>query len=311
MQDLDEGSATLNAENPLVSYRQPDGLILSTANLYFTSHDGDTAIVWRTAQSSKPGQEFLLWSEPHATFGDIVFAHVDGTWYGYFFKFELKTERISIMRVPLTGGEEAMVINQEPIEYVDVMNSHRNLVTDGVDLYWQDDHSVRKMPIGGGTITILDTTSLNKHTAGLSLRSNGSLIYASVADIVYVPTSGAITPPLARTIVHASSRVTTLQALADGVLWGEESGAVRRKIGSTTTTLESTSDMVPTSISFNGVDIAWTKCGSQSCQLWYDISVNQGSFAISADAHSLSFTSSDSGLVNLFWGDARGVHRIF
>lgn len=148
MQDLDEGSATLNAENPLVSYRQPDGLILSTANLYFTSHDGDTAIVWRTAQSSKPGQEFLLWSEPHARFGDIVFAHVDGTWYGYFFKLELKTRRISIMRVPLTGGEEAMVLNQEPIENVDVMNSHRNLVTDGVDLSSLPDRLVDGLTFG-------------------------------------------------------------------------------------------------------------------------------------------------------------------
>jgi hypothetical protein len=308
MQGLDEGSATLNAENPgsgSVSYRQPDGLILSTANLYFTSHDGNTAIVWRTAQSSNPGREFLLWSEPHARFGDIVFAQVDSIWYGYFFKFELKTGRISIMRVPLTGGEEAMVINQEPIENVDVMNSHRNLVTDGMNLYWQDDHSVRKMPIGGGTITILDTASLNTPTAGLALQ-NGKLIYASVADIIYVPTSGAITLPLARTIAHAPSRVTTFYAISNGVYWGEESGDVRLKVGSTTTTLQSTSDMVPTSITaIAGIAEAWTQCGSQSCQLQYRFPIGEGGIPISADALGVSVTSSG----NVFWGDASGVHR--
>ena len=45
-----------------ISYRKPDGLILSTGNLYFTSHDASTATVWRTAQSASPGQEILLYS---------------------------------------------------------------------------------------------------------------------------------------------------------------------------------------------------------------------------------------------------------
>jgi len=61
-----------------VSYRTPDGLILSTGNLYFTSHDASTASVWRTAQSASPGQEIFLYSEPVARFGDIVYAQVAG-----------------------------------------------------------------------------------------------------------------------------------------------------------------------------------------------------------------------------------------
>ncbi len=68
-----------------VSYRQPDGLILSTGNLCFTSHDGSTASVWRTAQSSSPGQEIRLYRERGARFGDIAYAQVDGIWWGYFF----------------------------------------------------------------------------------------------------------------------------------------------------------------------------------------------------------------------------------
>src|SRR6185312_12256971 len=73
----DFGSLALPAVTTgLVSSRPPDGLILSTGNLYFTSHDAATASVWRAAQTSRPGQEILLYSEPGARFGDIVFAQV-------------------------------------------------------------------------------------------------------------------------------------------------------------------------------------------------------------------------------------------
>lgn len=206
----------------------------------------------------------------------------------------------------MTGGEEAIDINPEPVENVDVTNSHRNLVTDGVNLYWQDVDSVRKMPIRGGAITMLDETSENTPTAGLALQ-NGNVIYASVADIRYVPTSGgAITPPFARTIATASSRVTALHAVYNGVYWGEESGAIRVKVGPTTTTLPSTMGLVPTSIStWAGVGQAWTQCDSQSCQLYSDISASNLSMAIGADALGVTMTSSG----NVFWGDATGVHR--
>jgi hypothetical protein len=312
MQDSDAGSTTLHdTTNGLesVSYRKPDGLILSTDNLYFTSHDGETAIVWRTAQSSSPGYEFVLWSEPYARFGDIVFAQVDGIWWGYFFKLATITGLISIRRIPLTGGEEAIDINPEPIENVDVINCHHNLITDGVNLYWQDVNSVRKMPIRGGAITILDMASENTPTAGLALQ-NGNIIYASVVDIRYVPTDGgAITTPSFRTIATASSRVTALLAVSNGVYWGEESGALRLKVGSTTTTFPSAMGLVVTSISINGFTaggaIAWTQCGSQSCQLNFDITLGDWSKAIDADAFGVRVISSE----NVFWGDATGVHR--
>jgi hypothetical protein len=50
--------------NELVGYRQPNGVILSTGNLYFTHNDAATASVWRAAQSQLPGQEIVLYSEP-------------------------------------------------------------------------------------------------------------------------------------------------------------------------------------------------------------------------------------------------------
>ena len=111
----------------LVSFRKPDGLILSTGNLYFTSHDASTASVWRTAQSSSPGQEILLYCEPGATFGDIVYAQVDGIWWGYFFA---TAGVVTIKRVPLTGGAATVLAT---LTNIDAVNSHRNLVTDGVN----------------------------------------------------------------------------------------------------------------------------------------------------------------------------------
>jgi hypothetical protein len=275
---------------------------LSTGNLYFTSHDAAGATVWRTSQSSVPGQESVLYWEPGAVFGDIVFAQVDGRFFGYF--FATGKGGITIKRVPLTGGAATLMAT---VTNVDVANSHRNLLTDGVNLYWQDDTAVRKMPIRGGAVTVLDPSSPNTPTAGLALQ-NGNIIYASVAEIRFVPPNGAATPPSARIIATAASRVTALHAVSNGVFWGEQSGAVRRKVGATTTTLQS-SGAVPTSISSSGPTAggaqAWTQCGSQSCQLRFVFSIISTTRTIGADALGVTVTPSR----RLFWGDAAGVHR--
>jgi hypothetical protein len=290
------------AQASLVSSRKPDGLILSTGNLYFTSHDAAGATVWRTSQSSVPGQESVLYWEPGAVFGDIVFAQVDGRFFGYF--FATGKAGITIKRVPLTGGAATVLAT---VTNVDVANSHRNLLTDGVNLYWQDDTAVRKMPIRGGPVTVLDPVSPNTPTAGLALQ-NGNIIYASVTAIRFVPPNGAATPPSARTIATAASRVTALHATSNGVFWGENNGAVRRRVGGTTTTLQS-SGGVPTSISANGFPAgtaqAWTECGSQSCKLRFVFSIVNLTRTIGDDALGMTVTSSR----RLFWGDAAGVHR--
>jgi hypothetical protein len=287
----------------LVSSRQADGLILSTGNVYFTSHDAARATVWRTSQSSIPGQERLLYEEAGARFGDIVFAQVNGNFFGYF--FAEKAGVTTIRRVPLAGGNATTLATVN----VDVANTHRNLVTDNVNLYWQDDRAVRKMPIGGGAITVLDQTRPNTPTAGIALR-NGRIIYASVYEIRFVPTAGAITAPAVRLIVKTSSPVTALHIVSNGVYWGERSGAVRLKVGSTIKTLQSSSGFMPTSISSNGFTAgameAWTQCGAQSCRLRIDSPGGTGgSSVIGANALGVSVLSSGK----IFWGDRVGVHR--
>jgi hypothetical protein len=293
----------LSAQPKLVSLRKPDGLILSTDNLYFTSHDDAGAAVWRMAQSSIPDQEGVLYWEAGAKFGDIVFAQVDGSFFGYFFA-QNAAGVTTIKRVRLEGGNATVLVT---VTGVDVANSHRNLITDGVNLYWQDVSSVRKMPIGGGTVSVLDRTT-NTPTAGLAQRS-GVIIYADGANIRSVPKRRvSTTTPLARTIATASSRVTALYAEFSAVYWGEQGGAVRWNDGSTTTTLSSDPGSVITSISRNaasGGGIAWTLCRSQSCQLSYGFGASHYFPQIGADAFGVTVTSG-----NAFWGDAAGVHRM-
>jgi hypothetical protein len=297
-----------SATSELVSYRNPDGLILSTGNLYFTYHDAATASVWRAAQSALPGQEILLYSEPAARFGDIVFAQVDGAFFGYFFA-QSAGATITIKRVSLTGGAATVLTT---VTDIDVANSHRNLVTDGVNLYWQDVQSVRKMPIRGGAVTVLDQATPNTPTAGLALQ-NGNVIYASVAAIRHVPVGGTTTPPSARTIVTASERVTALHAVLGFIYWGEQSGAIRAMVanGGTPETISTIAGFVPTSIatSVHGAGVfaqAWTQCNSQSCRLHFDVPTGESSL-YTIDRNALGVSIASSG--NVFWGDATGIHR--
>lgn len=292
------------AQDRLISSRKPDGLILSPGNLYFTSHDAAGAAVWRTSQTSVPGQETILYWEAGARFGDIVFAQIGNNFFGYF--FAQKAGVITIRRVSLTGGNATVLAT---ITNVDIDNSHRNLVTDNVNLYWQDVTAIRKMPIGGGPSVVLDSTRPNTPTAGIALQNN-RIIYANVNEIRFVPTSGAITGPNVRVIFTAATTITALHAVSNGIYWGERNGSVRVKSGTIVKTLPSTAGLIPTSISSSGFTVGamevWTQCSSQSCRLHIQSPVSSGaSMPIGADAIGATVLSSG----RIFWGDAAGVHR--
>jgi hypothetical protein len=296
--------SSVSAQTKDVSRRKPDGLILSTGNLYFTSHDAAGATVWRTSQLAKPGQEALLYREPGAKFGDITFAKVDGRFFGYF--FATRGGAVQIKRVPLTGGQAIVLASVG--DAIDIENTHHNLLADGVNLYWQNVDSILKMPIRGGAITVLDTTDQNTPTAGIELQ-NGRIIYASLNAIRFVPTAGASSSPLLRTIATASSGVSALHAVSNGVYWGERNGPVRRKVGTTTRTLSSSTVLFPNSISTSGQTAGglevWTACNNQGCRLRIERPFFDASIPIAADAFGVSVTSSRV----VFWGDAAGIHR--
>lgn len=298
----------LSAQGQVISSRKPDGLAVSTGNVYFTSHDTAGAAVWRTSQTFRPGQESVLFWEAGAKFGDIVFAQIGGNFFGFF--FALKNNVLTIRRVPLTGGNATVITT---ITNVDIENSHHNLVTDGVNLFWQDDRAIRKVSVNGGAITVLDQTSPNTPTAGIVL-DNNRIIYASIDKIRFVPKTGAVTSPALRTIATASDTVTALHVGFSGVYWGDRSGAVRvKRAGAPILTLPVIdSGLQATSIATNGVmvangvqsdaQVAWTRCNSQTCQL--------GQFPGSAvPIAKAAFGGHITAAGNVFWGDAAGIHR--
>jgi hypothetical protein len=282
-----------------VSFHQPAGMVLSTANLYFTSNDAQGAHVFRTAQTGHPGQEAELYHEPPGNrFGDIVFANVGGQFYGYFWAADSSGHSF-IKRVPLSGSPVATVLTP-PINDIDIINSHHNLATDGVQLYWQQASSVRAMPIGGGAVITLDPTRPNTPTAGVHLR-NGTVVYASVADVRYVPTTGAITIPQLRTIATARTTVTTILPVDNGTYWGDRNGAIQVVRGQTVFTVQEDTGLVPTSMSTNGRNVggglAWTQCSSSACQLRLSLPVDDLTSAVAGDALGASLTSSGQ----VFW----------
>jgi hypothetical protein len=97
--------------------------------------------------------------------------------------------------------------------------------------------------------------------AGVYL-NNGTIVYASVAAVRYVPTSGANTPPTARTIANAGTTVTTIVPVANGTYWGDRNGAIQLKVRSAISTVQAGAGLVPSSIGTNGFTaggaLVWT-----------------------------------------------------
>jgi hypothetical protein len=192
----------------IIAHYVADGMVLSTANIYFTTHDDGGARVFRTAQSATPGQETELCYEPDCRFGDMVFANVDGVFYGYF--FALANGTTTIRRIPLAPqqGQVAEIIGPvPPAADIDIVSSHGNLVTDGSFLYWQSDTAINKMPIQGGAVTNLDTTPLTRPVTGLHL-IGPNLIYTVDRVVYYVPADGsAVTVPALRVVFTADAGI--------------------------------------------------------------------------------------------------------
>jgi hypothetical protein len=231
---------------------------------------------------------------------------VGGTFFGYFFAESFG--QATIKRILLTGSQVATVLIP-PINDIDIVNSHHNLATDGVNLYWQDVSAIRKMPIAGGTITTLDLASPNTPTAGVYL-SNGNVFYASVNSLRYVPTSGSIVNPQFRTIANDTTTITTILPVANGIYWGDRDGKIFLRTGSSTSTIQG-NGLIPgsmgTDTSTAGGALAWTLCASTTCQLRASLHFPVLNAAIAISGNALGASMNSSGTV--FWGDASGLHR--
>jgi hypothetical protein len=286
----------------IVARHVVDGMVLSTANIYFTAHDNNVARVFRTAQSAIPGQEAELCQELNCRFGDIVFANVDDVFYGYF--FALAGGMTTIRRIPLAPqpGQVAEIIGP-PIADIDIVSSHGNLVTDGSFLYWQSDTAINRMPVRGGAVTVLDATPLTRPVAGLRL-VGGNLIYAVDRVGHHVPTDGsAITPPSLRVAFTTDTGVVAFAPAQGGFIYvAERNGAIvaHSGIGSGQVTQAPGAAFI-TSLAYD-VALAWTQMAA-TWEARFDETVSDLTFPTGANPRLIIFNAAG----DLYWLDDDGV----
>jgi hypothetical protein len=296
----------------VIAQHVADGMVLSTANIYFTAHDNAGASVFRTAQSAAPGQEVELCHEPACQFGDIVFANVDGAFYGYF--FALADGMTTIRRIPLAPqqGQAAEIIGPvPPAADIDIVSSHGNLVTDGSFLYWQSDTAINKMPIRGGAVTILDRTPLTRPATGLHL-VGPNLIYAAGRVVYYVPANGsAITLPASRVVFTTATGVVACAPRAGIIYVADRNGAIAGHYGNggNDVTQEPGAAFI-TSMAY-GEAVAWTQMAAAEIapgqagarwQLRVNAGPNDYTFLIGANPRLVMF-----GAAGVYWLDDDGV----
>jgi surface antigen len=285
-----------------LSYSQPDRLIQSTGNLYWTADQTvegrSQAVVYRASKTNEPGQERILYQElslpaSPVNFEAITYANVGGTWYGYFVANYPSQNESQIKQVPLTGGA-AVVLATSPATI-----GSRDLVTDGSSLYWADAGGIRKMAITGGAVQTLVSGDTFAH-----LGLDGTRLYYSSGDsILSISTSGGTST----TVVSTSSSITALYppTSANGVLWGEANGSVNGFEGDIYYQLQAPAAGISvTSVSVAGNYIVWADCFPQWCQ----VDGNDNGSVVSVATSGVPVdVQGDAG--GWYWGDSGGLEK--
>jgi len=252
-----------------LSYTQPDRLIESTGNLYWTADRTQNGIsqagVFRASKDNQPGQERVLYQESRPAtstpvdFEAITYANVGGNWYGYFVANSPRQNESQIMRVPLAGGA-AVALATSP-----AVIGRRDLTTDGSFVYWADAHGIRKMAIAGGTVHTLVAGATFAHL-GLDGRT---LYYSSGNRILRVPTGGGASTQ----VVSAASAITAIyppSGTNGNVYWGEANGSVALFPGPHDSVYQLQAPGAGasvTSVSVADNYILWGDCTAESCKV--------------------------------------------
>jgi hypothetical protein len=253
----DDTTTALTGQS-IVSYHMPYGFQSSTGNLYWTSNETaefgpSVSTVWRAGKGNTPGSELALYSETNtgSSFGSLVYAN-PGTWYGYFVA-SYGGSRSVIKRVPLGGGA-ATTLATSP-----AFVGGRDLVTDGVFLFWADDGGLRRMPIGGGPITTMVTSTSITHVQ----LAYGFVHYSEINQVRRIPTTGGTNTA----DVVAGSVITAfyVDAPSATIYWGERSGAVRSQDASGSGARYTIhqfpiSGREVTTVGFDGSRVLWADC---------------------------------------------------
>ncbi|NUP13318.1 MAG: hypothetical protein HOW73_45345 [Polyangiaceae bacterium] len=324
--DLDESDAAENesaadvdevvseAEQALtgptvVAWTAPGGLLQSTGNLYWTANSfsefgGYYAAVYRAGKGNAPGSELILHQESSpnpVTFGDITYALVGGSWYGYFVSNSGGVSHIK--RVPLTGGA-AVVLATSPAE----IGGRQTLDTDGTYLYWADAAGVYKMPMGGGAVTTLAGAS---GVVSLGLDA-ANVYYAAGLQIYAVSKSGGFVAAVANaTNVQNINAIFVKPGSPTELFWAEEGRIVARKpLGGTTNIVQSRNDFWrSTSVSFDGSRVLWTECttvNNNNCTA--KSKLGQGTPVSVTAGVGANFIQGDAG--SYFFGNLSALYRV-
>jgi hypothetical protein len=259
--------------------------------------------VYRTGKTDTPGKETVLYSESRNdsfAFGDLAYANVNGAFFGYFAANYTTAGVTQIKRVPLPGGAAVVVANvANPI-------GGRDLVTDGSFLYWADNAGLRRMALGGGTITTLASSSTL-----LRVGVDGNFVYYSDGNRINIVPKGGGT---ITTLAVASARVSSLfvQAASTGtaVYWGDDLGTVQsRSAGGVFSTYQSAgTTRAVASVSFDGTRVLWSDF-LKSTGNSYATRKFQGGTTTTVSSGGVGGTDVQGDAGAMFWGDVSGVKK--
>lgn len=306
---LSAGQA-LAATPTVVSQAASTRLVQSTGNLYWTSNainefGPDFAGIYRTGKTSTPGQEILLYSEStdavgYFFFGDLTYALVSGTYYGYFTANYVDEGITQIKRIALTGGTST-ILGTSP-----ALVGTRDLLTDGSFLYWTDAAGLRKMSVNGGAITTL-ATGTNFSKIGL----DATQVYFSAGTALdSVPKAGgAVTQRF--TTASAIQALYVQPATASGtvIFWGEANDSVNsRPVGGAVSTYQAaTSGRQAISVSFDGTRVLWTDANLVGNG--YGVRSWQSGVTTVASSGEVGSNDVQGDATAMFWGNVSGIRR--
>jgi hypothetical protein len=304
-------SASANAPTVTTwSIFEPDHLLQSTGNLYWTFNVGSTggrhyARLYSMSKAGPAGTAFLRYQESGTDliyFRALAYAKIGTQWYAYFVVDNAGTHKSVIKRVNLAGGSAVTIVSSPG--YI----GSRGLVTDGEFLFWADEGGLRRSTIGGAELATLATGTSFGSVGGVDFYHR---VYFSFGSSVWsTPRSRASL----RREVQGTSAITSLALVGTdptSLYWSERNGSVRgRNFLSERVTYQgpSTAGRRATSVSAtNERRVAWTDCAAGLDHCWMRRRTGNVTTSVPVGNSAKNVQLDDTAT---FWGDGVGLRKL-